>query len=633
MERRNRRSRRRDHQSHLAALDARIFGLSHTARGAAQPRKGWRSVLVATAVFAFVLSVAIPAFSTGSVGTAAGFEDDDANLAVASTFDWNGFNPTTWTGIAPNRQSTQTPSIANQGWQFLGLEDAQNVTTDSAFAGGTKQDNECASVITQKANNKEDLKRIYLASKTVSGHTYLMLAWVRIPQNSTSNSANVAFEFNRGTTACPAGSNGLVHRSTDDLTITGDQSDMLVVYDFTGGAGSPILKLERWIASGTCEVSSDSPPCWGVATTLPVGTAEAAVDTGLSGLPASAADTIGPAGGTETLGTVEFGEAGIDLTNAGVFVAGTCETFGKAYGVSRTSGNSQTAQMKDLVGPGNFNLTNCGSLKIVKQDSGGNNLAGAKFKVYKDDGNGVFEPGTGDAQVGSECTTTSDGTGDCTFPNLAIGSSFWVFETQAPTGYTTTTNPQLVPISGVSQTTVTFFNQPAVGDLKVVKKDDANNLMDNVKFTLTGTSTAGISVNLSCTTGVSNSDGSVPASGQCSFLSVPIGNSYTLDEDETTLPSGYSKDSTLPKTVAITSGGLTTVSVTNPRTHRIIVIVCHEGTNTLYSSNVDLGTTTKPSIGSPPSGITEAQLCGLGGATFGGLPHGDQSLTVDIASH
>ena len=62
-----------------------------------------------------------------------------------------------------------------------------------------------------------------------------------------------------------------------------------------------------------------------------------------------------------TLKTQEFGEAGIDLTAAGVIPANTCASFGKAYAVSRSSGQSSQAQMKDLVGPAHFNLTNCGS--------------------------------------------------------------------------------------------------------------------------------------------------------------------------------------------------------------------------------------------------------------------------------
>ena len=36
---------------------------------------------------------------------------------------------------------------------------------------------------------------------------------------------------------------------------------------------------------------------------------------------------------SETLGLNEFGEAGVDLTAAGVFTLGECENFGKAYAV------------------------------------------------------------------------------------------------------------------------------------------------------------------------------------------------------------------------------------------------------------------------------------------------------------
>ena len=44
-------------------------------------------------------------------------------------------------------------------------------------------------------------------------------------------------------------------------------------------------------------------------------------------------DQIGPAGATpgETLGTNEFGEAGINLTDAGVFPPNACVAFGKAF--------------------------------------------------------------------------------------------------------------------------------------------------------------------------------------------------------------------------------------------------------------------------------------------------------------
>jgi hypothetical protein len=319
-------------------------------------KKEWtkkRSLLAAAAALALVLSVAIPAFA-GPVSNQAGFEGDDGNLAPAApiNFDWNSFAPTSWTGIAPSRTATKTVS----GWAFTGLEDAQATTSDSAFAGGTKQDNNCATVIGAKAPNKDDMKRVYVTSNTVGGDVFLGLAWVRIPQNTTSPSAHIGFEFNQGTTACPAGSDGLVQRTA---------GDMLIVYDFEGGAtDNPTITLRRWVASGACEVGSNSPPCWGPAANLTAsGFAEAKVNTTGS---VQDANTPGSPSTTSTLGTSEFGEAIINLTDAGVFTPGVCTGFGKTYAVSRSSGNSATAQMKDLVGPGNISITNCGSVIIRK---------------------------------------------------------------------------------------------------------------------------------------------------------------------------------------------------------------------------------------------------------------------------
>lgn len=283
------------------------------------------------------------------------FEDHDGNLAVDATdggvgTDWNSFAKSgLWTGSAPSRASKNTAS----GWSFTGLEDWQATNSDSAFAGGVKQDTACATVGAGKAPNKDDLKRVYFASKTGSnGHVYLNLAWLRIPQNTTSPSAHIGFEFNQSSTPC-GGSGGLVERSL---------GDMLIVYDFEGGStDTPTITLRRWVTAGACEVSSNSPPCWGPSRNLTAdGIAEAKVNTF-----GSTSDGVAPSP-PETLGTNEFGEAGIDLTEAGVFTAGTCSAFGKAYAVSRSSGNSATAQMKDLVGPGNVDLKNCGAVVIRK---------------------------------------------------------------------------------------------------------------------------------------------------------------------------------------------------------------------------------------------------------------------------
>ncbi len=350
---------------------------------------------------------AVDAVVIGPVGTAAGFEDNDGNLVAEPniSFDWNSFDPTTWTGSAPLRRSSKSVS----GWAFTGLEDAQNTTSDSAFDGGTKQDADCPGVGTQKAGNKEDLKRVYVASKTVAGHVYLELAWVRIAQNTTSPSAHVAFEFNQNnpttnpSTACPAGSGGLVERSA------ANGGDMLIVYDFEGGTDAPNIKLSRWIDSGACEISSNTPPCWSVATTLTSGVAEAQVNT-----TATALDTIGPS--DETLGIKEFGEAGIDLTAAGVFPPGVCFGFGNVFAVSRSSGNSSQAQMKDLVGPGSVNITNCGTIIIRKVTSPSPDPTTTTFAYTT---TGGLSPATFNLQNG----------GSRTYSNVQAGGPYTVTET------------------------------------------------------------------------------------------------------------------------------------------------------------------------------------------------------------
>jgi hypothetical protein len=164
-------------------------------------------------------------------------------------FDWNNFSPVTWTGAAPYQTATTTLN----GWRFIGLTDAQNSMTDTRFAGGTKQDDNCPSVINSNVPNKDDLKRTYLAFKSVPvggvPHLFLELAWMRVPQNAPQPSADVAFEFNQGATACPAGSDSLVQRTAGDI---------LILYDFPGGVTTPVITARRWITTGApsaCEAN------------------------------------------------------------------------------------------------------------------------------------------------------------------------------------------------------------------------------------------------------------------------------------------------------------------------------------------------------------------------------------------
>jgi len=465
-------------------------------------RMKWRLGAAGSAAV-LLIGILFTAAFAGPVSTVSGFEDDDANLIVNSTFDWNGFNPTTWTGTAPYRVSTKTVA----GWKFAGIEDEQAKTSDTGFAGGVKQDDACPSVIGSKAPNKDDLKRIYLSSKTVpvSGvdHVILNLAWVRIPQNTTSPSAHVAFEFNKSSTLCGAGSGGLVQRSA---------GDMLIVYDFEGGAGTPVLTLRRWVTSGACEISSDTAPCWGVATNLTAsGFADAKVNTGNTAL-----DTIGP-NGNETLGLSEFGEAGIDLTAAGVFTAGNCDSFGNAYGVSRSSGNSGTAQMKDLVGPAPFLLQNCGTVTIIKQtDPRGlnqnfsytSNLAGNQMVCTTDTTPASFtlnDNGNSAKTLGSKLPAQNSTGNTETCTNVPAGG-YSVTEGADPTGFafdslscdstggaSTTTSTKTANITMVGGGTVTclYINKQQLGAIKIIKSSSkTNNRLAGATFSITKGGTA-----------------------------------------------------------------------------------------------------------------------------------------------
>jgi hypothetical protein len=367
---------------------------------------------------------------TGDLGATAGlaFADNDGNMetgpnspslysngatantdiAGQPTFDWNSLEDhgLSWgTNTNGNQSGTGTDNGVSKygGWQTLGITaPIGKASGQNSFAGGTKQDDNCPSVINQGVQNKDDLRAIYLAAKTLtsgplSGDKILNLAWERAPQNTTSASAHVAFEFNQNklaTSACGAGSDGLVNRST------ANGGDVLLVFDFTGGNTLPTLSISRWIASGTCQVGSDSPPCWSTFTDLTaLAEAEANVDDGLSHncpndfcgpnevdsssngggstytLPFKSIDCLaagsgsGPLGSCDSqlnpssggypLGTSEFGEAGVDLTAAGVFGSGACISFGQVEGVSRSSGDSSQAQMEKLVGPAPFTLSNC----------------------------------------------------------------------------------------------------------------------------------------------------------------------------------------------------------------------------------------------------------------------------------
>ena len=524
-------------------------------------RRHRRLLFLPFAVIA-LLVVAIVAMA-GPVGTSSNFEDDDGNLVDntplfnpathAGNIDWNNFDPTTWTGTAPNRESTKS----FEGWDFTGLEDAQATTSDDAFAGGTKQKDDCATVGTGKADNKADLKRIYMASKTLTnGHVILNLAWVRIPQNTTSPSAHVAFEFNQNSTLCPgSGHDGLVPRSS------ANGGDLLVLYDFEGGTDIPVISISRWNGSD-----------WTAPVALTSGQAEARVNTG-----GTALDQIAPT--DEQLGIKEFGEAGIDLTAAGVFPATptSCLTFGQGFGVTRTSGNSGTAQMKDLIGPADVSLTNCGTV-IIRKETDPDGDTTTSFG-YTDDVVTLPSSTTSPFSLkdGGSKTITNVKTGSYQVTEDAPGSAYALDDIDCSASNTATAPTEDVANRKASFTVgagetvdCTFTNKKQEGALRILKnssKTDAAVTNDGAVFSYDdGVVTTAPTVTDNGTGDEDTDVGEVCVSGLAP-------GDYTVNED--TPPDGYgdAPASEADQTVTVTAGtdcdanepsGTGEVTFTNP---------------------------------------------------------------------
>jgi hypothetical protein len=174
----------------------------------------------------------------------------------------------------------------------------------------------------------------------------------------------------------------------------------------------------------------------------------------------------------------------------------------------------------------------------------------------------------------------------------------------------------------------TFTNRQR-GRIEILKTDDAGNVLAGAVFTLftdnaplDGPPPHGAedtATELSCTSG---------SDGRCSIEDVVPGQYWVV---ETTGVPGY--DTAADQNVVVGAGATVSLTFVDPRQHTIIVLVCHAGTDTLAPSQVVNGDSSASSLASPPEGITEAQLCALGGARFEGKQHGPKSLSVDVGSN
>lgn len=330
------------------------------------------SVLLILSLLLTMVAI-LPGFAQGISGT---FESNDGNLENDGNTDWNDL--VTGPGGPPVNLSQ-----AGVDLDYEVVFDPHNSNQDIVYRGGAnhaKHDVECPGLTMKKEQNKSDFTRFGIAYETVDGDVFVYLYWVRGPQNSTSASGHASFEFNQGDNPCPAQSTNADVAAAEQSNVFRTAGDLLFIYDFEGGPGQiPTITLHRWIdAAGNdssgdpktaadCEVAG-SLPCWGEGSDDLVadGHADARVNDASIG---SVFDLISDS----TLGVVEFGEAGINFTAAGIFPAELtdpetdCVSFGQARVSSRSSGNSFNADLKDWVEPADVTINNCGQITIAKE--------------------------------------------------------------------------------------------------------------------------------------------------------------------------------------------------------------------------------------------------------------------------
>jgi hypothetical protein len=401
---------------------------------------------------------------------------------------------------------------------------------DDSFGQGTKEDTEVPAVVSGAIPpNKSDLKTfgVYLESDGTT--RFLHMFWHRVQE--PSGTTNMDFEFSQSETL-----------SSNGVTPLRTAGDLLIQYDLSQGGTNPLLFMSVWL-TGTetppatkndCEASAKL-PCWGKRIDLSdAGVASGSINT--------SAIILANSDGLGALSARTFGEATIDFSAIASSSSSACLSFGSVYLKSRSS-DSFTSAVKDFIAPISTNVSNCASLKIIKQDDDGALLGGVEFKLFADNSptGGAYDPPPGEDGNTAlySCTTATTGAdkGACTITG-ALAGNYWVVETAAPAGHDIA-DPQPLTVAPGVDAEITFTNDRQPASVIINKKDDAGVALNGAEFTLytdvgsVGTFESGTDQAVSpvkkCTT----------ASGTCTISSIlPPGN-YCVDE--TVVPTGYTK--------------------------------------------------------------------------------------------
>ncbi len=541
--------------------------------------------------------VAVLAVTIGSTGlvtanlTGSTFDAADGNLVVdGSETDWATPAPNLKTGI-------DTPT----GQQ------------DDSFGEGTSENDAVPSVGTGGIpNNKSDLTRFYVANEKVSGKDFLYLAWERVQE--PTGTTNMDFEFNQSSTL-----------SSNGVTPVRTAGDLLIKYDLSQGGTTPTLGYHLWKTTANqtganpgCEAGNKL-PCWDSVHALSGANFEGAVNT------ASVTDPI-PPDAPRTLSARTFGEASVNLTDSGIFPAGQCVNFGRAYLKSRSS-DAFTSAIKDFVAPASVSVSNCGGIKITKQtlpdgdtttEFGFTTNIGSTTTFNLKDG-GVKDFGT-EVTPGSYSVTEND-------PSTLgydLKDIVCTVDGAGTSATTDATNPRKVNITlGVNGTVDCTFTNTKQTKLTVNKVLVPSSDPGKFNLQIDG-------VDKVTNVGDAGTTGKVPVTAGTHTVGETAGTGTSLS-DYTTVIGG---DCSAAGSVTLAAGDDKTCTITNTlQSFKVITIVCKTD-NTIYKSRVDYdavgGTDDTDTIASAPANSTAASICGITDGIHAPVPRGSHTATITI---
>ena len=205
------------------------------------------------------------------------------------------------------------------------------------------------------------------------------------------------------------------------------------------------------------------------------------------------------------------------------------------------------------------------TVNILKKDDAGAFLEGAQFTLYNDVDESVTFSDPPDTSTGKSCTT--DGNGECSITGILPPGKYCVVETVTPVGHDTA-DPQCITLALNDTVLLEFVNDRQPATVNILKKDDADNVLEGAVFTLyVDNETIGEFGGTDVDTGKSCATG---ADGQCTISDIlPPGNYCVV---ETTNPNPALYGDADPQCITLALNQTLDLEFINPRLKGSILI-------------------------------------------------------------